>query len=93
MASSGKRLDPPVFQCFFSLGAGVTAVWLLHQHRLWLLAATQAVWALSLVFIHLRAKKNRGIFLETDADFYSGFAIPCYIVGLLFAACAGTIFG
>jgi hypothetical protein len=92
MASSRNQLSPPVFQSFFSLGAGVVAVWLLHQHQLWLLAATQAVWALSLVFIHLRARKSGGDFLEADPVIYFGFCIPLYIMGLLFAACACTIF-
>ncbi|HSY19429.1 MAG TPA: hypothetical protein VK815_13895 [Candidatus Acidoferrales bacterium] len=92
MANSRNQLSPPVFQCFFSLGAGAAAVWLLYRHQVWLLAATQAIWLLSLAFIHVRAKKNRGLFLEADAATYFGFCLPFYLMGLLLAACAGTIF-
>jgi len=68
------------------------AVRLVHQHEIGLLVATQAIWLLSLAYIHVRSKRAGGVFLETDPDLYYGFSIPCYIVALLFVACFYSVF-
>jgi hypothetical protein len=93
MAANRSKLSPPLFHNFFSLGAGIIAVRLVHHHQVWLLVATQAIWVLSLVFVNVRAKRAGGVFLEADPVLYYGFSIPLYIVGLLFAACAYAVFG
>lgn len=93
MAAGSKKLSPSSFHNFFSLGAGAVAVRLVHHHEMGLLAASQALWLCSLIFIHVRAKRAGGMFLESDEALYHGFSIPFYIVGVLLVACFYTVYG
>ena len=92
MASSTK---PPasLLHNLFSLIAGAVTVWLLHDHQVVILAVTVGLWLLSMVFVVVRSQRNAGKFLEMEAIYYSGFSVPLFVLGLLFAACCYTIFG
>ena len=92
VSASRARLTVTGFYYLFSLGIGAVTVRFVHAHEVALLTATQVLWVLSLVFIRARAKGAGGKFLEAEVSLYHGFGIPCYIAGLLLAACFYTVF-
>jgi hypothetical protein len=91
VASSSK---PPAFflHNVFSAIVGIVTVRLAHAHALAPLAATVGLWALSMVFISVRARGNDGKFLEMEVFWYNGLSVSFFVVGLLCTACAYTIF-
>ena len=92
MTGRGPR-TPSGFHALFSTGVGVVVPGLVHHHQLIQLVALVVVWLGINVFMQVRARRARGVFIDEEVEYFSWLGMGGLVTGLLFALTYYVAFG
>ena len=84
---------PSDLHALFSLALGGLVPMCLHRHELAALALSLIIWGGSHVFIHLRARRARGVFVDEERELFAWGGFACFLGGLLFVSTYYVVFG
>ena len=67
----------------FSTGVGVLVPICAHEHKLTALVLLVGLWAGVQVFMVMRARRARGVFIDEEIELFSWFGTAGFLAGLL----------
>lgn len=84
---------PSDIHALFSLALGGLVPACLRRHELVALALALIIWSGSHVFIQLRARRARGVFIDEERELFAWVGFGCFLGGLLFVSTYYVVFG
>lgn len=95
MNVSGARgpQSPAALHCFISIGIGAAVPMLLNAGKAVETIVLIGLWLGFHVFVHVRARRARGVFIDEEAAlFYLGGAAG-FLIGVVMASACFVVFG
>jgi hypothetical protein len=90
--SRGPR-TPSEFHALFSTGVGAGVPVCIHQHNTVALVLLNGLWVGIQIFMHLRARRARGVFIDEEIELFSWLGAAGFLAGLLFVSTYYVVFG
>lgn len=85
--------SPSTFHPLFSTGVGICVPAVAHRQQFAPFILLLALWIGMQIFMQLRARQNRGVFIDEEIEFYSWLGFAGFSAGLLITSTFLVVFG